>query len=418
MRCLYIAFVSSLRSVDFFAIRCASFPPGKADRVCILLYTGFRSLFGRFIIHYANAAWDYASLANDPDRYLGFTLLNEVDPSSDEEYLRVFEPVIDAVWEESPGRLIIADVHSYNITGESTARKGVALSRHQYAMPLFDYTLKGKDGGGLMDLYPDYNEELTWPQIYLPSMLFDTRSTVTFQGDLKAGELTIGVNQISDGGETLVITIDGTTALSEEVIPTGEVNGWGMQKVDREYTVEIAEGAKEIVLYNQCSSGVIVFNRIKITQSGQDDIVLYPYDVYDQYWEPESATIQIGENGSLDGNRFVIWDDLKSWGGDISYDSIKAMAEKYNIGFFIGEFGPFGKYGLPSSVLQGYVGMMIQGMNEGGVGWAYGSLEGKGQLMYNVPENDPENTYEPIPDSPYYINIDLLDFFRTYTTQN
>jgi aryl-phospho-beta-D-glucosidase BglC (GH1 family) len=66
--------------------------------------------------------------ADIPNRYLGFTLLNEVDAPSDEAYLRAFEPAIDAIWEESPGRLIIADVHSYNITGESMAKKGVALS--------------------------------------------------------------------------------------------------------------------------------------------------------------------------------------------------------------------------------------------------------------------------------------------------
>lgn len=356
--------------------------------------------------------------ADIPNRYLGFTLLNEVEAPSDQDYLRVFGPVIDAIWEESPDRLILADIHSGNITGESMAKKGVALSRHQYAMPLLDYTLNGEDGGGLMDLYPHYEQELTWPQIYLPSKLFNTKNTVTFQGDFSAGEITIGVNQIGVGGETLVIAMDGTPALSQEVIPTGEINGWGMQKVDREYTVSIPEGTKEISLYNQCSDGTIVFNRIKITQAGQDDLILYPHDAYNEHWEPESVTIQIGANGSLEGNRFVTWDDLKSWGGDISYNSLQAMAEKYNVGFFVGEFGPFGKYGLPQAVLQGYVGMIIQGMNDDGVGWAYGSYDGKGQLITNRPEEDLENTFEKIPDSPYSVNTNMRDLFLRFTDEN
>lgn len=354
--------------------------------------------------------------ADIPNRYLGFTLLNEVDAPSDEAYLRAFEPAIDAIWEESPGRLIIADVHSYNITGESMAKKGVALSRHQYALPLLDYTLNGEDGGGLMDLYPHYEQDLTWPQLYLPSMLHDTKNTVTFQGDFQEGELTIGVNQIADGGETLVIKIDGTAALSEEVVSTGEINGWGMQKVDQEYTVEIPEGAKEITLYNQCDHGVIVFNRIKITQTGLDDIILYPHDAYNNDWEPESTTIQIGADGSLDGNRFITWNDLKEMGGDISYNSIKAMAEKYNVGFFVGEFGPFGKYGLPNEVLFGYLGMMIDGMQADGVAWSNGSYTGKGQLATGRTQEDPDNTFEPIPDSPYSVNINVRDFYRQYTS--
>jgi len=356
--------------------------------------------------------------ADIPSRYLGFTLLNEVEAPSDADYLRVFEPAIDAIWEESPDRLIIADIHSFGLTGESMAKKGVSLSRPQYAMPLLDYTLNGDDGGGLMDLYPHYEQELTWPQIYLPSKLYNTQNAVKFQSDFKAGELTVGVNQISEGGETLFITIDGTIALSEEIIPTGEINNWGMQKVDREYTVAIPEGAKEISIYNKCNNGVIIFNRIKITQADQDDIILYPHDVYNEQWEEESITIQIGPNGSLDGNRFVTWDDLKSWSGNISYNNLKAMAEKYHVGFFVGEFGPFGKYGLPRSVMQGYVGMMIQGMNDDGVGWANGAYDGKGQLVTKWPAEDPENTYEAIPDSPYYVNVNLMDFYRQFSSEN
>jgi len=156
----------------------------------------------------------------------------------------------------------------------------------------------------------------------------------------------------------------------------------------------------------------------QITQADQDDIILYPHDVYNEQWEEESITIQIGPNGSLDGNRFVTWDDLKSWSGNISYNNLKAMAEKYHVGFFVGEFGPFGKYGLPRSVMQGYVGMMIQGMNDDGVGWANGAYDGKGQLVTKWPAEDPENTYEAIPDSPYYVNVNLMDFYRQFSSEN
>ena len=71
------------------------------------------------------------------------------------------------------------------------------------------------------------------------------------------------------------------------------------------------------------------YNRLKITQSGANDIILYPHDAFNINWEPESVTIQIGANGSLDGNRLINWDDLKACDGSISYNNLKAVAEKY-----------------------------------------------------------------------------------------
>ena len=356
--------------------------------------------------------------ADIPNRYLGFTLMNEVEPPSDADYIQAFGPSIDAIWEESPDRIIIADIHSDNITGESMAKKGVCLSRHLYPLPLLDYDLSEEDGGGLMALYPNYADELTWPLLYLPSMLHGKENTVTLSGSFDAGEMTIGVNQISEGNEILRVMIDGAEALAEPVEASEERNGWNMLPVDKEYTVSIPEGAKEIVLSNKASNGVIVYNRLKITQSGADDIILYPHDAFNINWEPESVTIQIGANGRLDGNRFVTWDDLKGYGDTISYNSIKAVAEQYGVGFIVGEFGPFGDDGLPQDVMEGYLSLMMQGMHEDGVGWANGSFVGKGQLVFNCPEEDPENTYEPFENSPYSVNVFMRDLYRKYSSLN
>ncbi len=356
--------------------------------------------------------------ADIPNRYLGFTLMNEVSPPSDEDYIQAFGPSIDAIWEESPDRIIIADIHADDITGESMAKKGVCLSRHMYPLPLLDYDLSDEDGGGLMALYPDYADELTWPLLYLPSMLHGNANAVSLSGSFAAGEMTIGVNQISEGNEILCVMIDGTEALAEPIQTDKERNGWNMLPVDQEYVVSIPEGAKEIVLSNKASDGVIVYSRLKITQSGADDIILYPHDAFNINWEPESITIQIGENGNLDGNRLVTWDDLKVYGDTISYNNIKAVAEQYGVGFIVGEFGPFGDDGLPQDVMEGYLSLMLQGMHEDGVGWANGSFVGKGQLVFNCPEEDPENTYEPFENSPYSVNVFMRDLYRKYSSLN
>ena len=355
--------------------------------------------------------------ADIPNKYLGFNLYNEIDPPSDEEYLRVFEPSIDAIWEESPDRLIIADIHSNRISGKSMAQKGVALSRHQYAMPLFDYNLSAEDGGGLMELYPDYEQELTWPQLYLPSMLHGQENKITFTGSFTEGELILGVNQIADGDEVLCIRINDEEVLAEKVTSTGEKNAWNMQKVNREYTVAIPEGVDKIEIYNK-EQGTIVYNRLKFVQKGKEDIILFPHDTFNMNWSPETVSIQIQENGSLEGNRFLTWKDLKSLGDSISYDSIKEMAERNKVGFFVGEFGPFGEDGLPKDVLSGYLTMMIEGMNQDNTGWALGSYVGRGQLVETVPDIYPEWTYEEIDNSPYYVNVFLRDLLRKYAEQN
>ena len=94
------------------------------------------------------------------------------------------------------------------------------------------------------------------------------------------------------------------------------------------------------------------------------------------------------------------------------------MAEKYNVGFFVGEFGPFGEYGLPRPVMEGYLNMMMQGMQDDGVGWSNGSFIGKGQLITNRPQDDSENTFEQIPGSPYYFNVSMRDLYQKYTPIN
>ena len=357
--------------------------------------------------------------ADIPNKYLGFGLMNEVEPSSDAEYIRVFGPAIDAIWQESPDRLIIADITSEQITGKSMAKKGVALSRHQYSLPLFDYPLSGEDGNGdgLMDLYPEYVKELTWPQLYLPSMLHARSNKITLRGVFSAGKLTIGINQIYDGIEVLGVRMDGKEVLAAPVEQNGTRNHWNMLRVNREYAVEIPEGTKKIEILNKAKTGIIVYNRLKITQNGKNDVILYPYDTSNIDWESKSATIKIGDDGSLSENRFLTWDDIKGMGNSIAYTRIKAMAKKYDVGFFVGEVGPFGSDGLPKVVFDGYLGMMIEGFQRDGVGWAHSQMVGPTSLLNTSSDGLPGWTYEKLANSPYYVNTFVMDVLRKYSAE-
>ncbi len=67
-----------------------------------------------------------------PNNYLSFNLMNEPNPPNDGAYVAAFDPSIGAIRKESPDRVIVADVHCTNITGEEMAKKGVSLSYHLY----------------------------------------------------------------------------------------------------------------------------------------------------------------------------------------------------------------------------------------------------------------------------------------------
>jgi len=70
--------------------------------------------------------------ADIPNNYLSFNLMNEPNPPTDEAYVTGYLPSIEAIRKECPDRVIVADIHSMNITGEEMAKKGVALSYHLY----------------------------------------------------------------------------------------------------------------------------------------------------------------------------------------------------------------------------------------------------------------------------------------------
>ena len=98
--------------------------------------------------------------ANIPNEYLSFNLYNEIHIETEEEYERVLGPAVDAIRAESPDRTIIADVHMGMLTGESMAKRGVALSYHLYDPAGFVYI---NQLGPEKMTDADFMHSVTWP---------------------------------------------------------------------------------------------------------------------------------------------------------------------------------------------------------------------------------------------------------------
>lgn len=99
--------------------------------------------------------------ADIPNTYLSFELSNECEPMSDEEYVNAYKPVVEAIWEESPDRVVMACVQSYTaITGESMAELGCCLDFHNYnPIPFCEisYATEAQN--------PGYYKNMTWPYV-------------------------------------------------------------------------------------------------------------------------------------------------------------------------------------------------------------------------------------------------------------
>jgi len=97
--------------------------------------------------------------AGIPNKYLSFDLMNECSPLNDENYGETMAPIVTAIRDESPDRVILADVHSQTpITGESMAKMGVALCAHLYD-PSEVFVIMC----GTMTENPDFYNNLSWP---------------------------------------------------------------------------------------------------------------------------------------------------------------------------------------------------------------------------------------------------------------
>jgi hypothetical protein len=360
--------------------------------------------------------------ADIPNNYLSFNLMNEVPITSDEEYARIFNPIIDAIWEESPGRVIVADIHSDGITGESMAKKGVALSRHMYPVGRFDLPLNEL---GDMDMYPNYKNEITWPAPYLP-ICIDEVVKYTFEGNFSDAELILGISYAPNDAY-LIVTSGDKEIYNKKISNNGKHGGWAADKwyeVKEEVAVKIPKDVKKFTVSSKGSFSLNIA-RVIIRRKGKKDIMLTPNDhwIHDHEAHPErvNTVIKINDNGSVDAI-MMDWELLKTLDGAISYENIKAVAKKYGVGFMVNEIGCT----MPQPFFDNYMKEMITHILTDGVGYALGGSVGDvevgGQLfgqtgskeifVYEIPRaRNPKLQYAPTNVHGWYLNLSIARFY-------
>ncbi len=100
-----------------------------------------------------------------------------------------------------------------------------------------------------------------------------------------------------------------------------------------------------------------------------------------------------------------------------SYELLKTLAEKYNVGFTVGEFGVFydeadyTDFIYPQETFLGYVRDMLDRFKRDGVSWTYGSALGSFSPIQLCRAYDLD--YESV-GSYYFLYSSLCDLFRSY----
>ena len=338
-----------------------------------------------------------------PNKYLSFNLMNEPEVGNDEIYTKVFTPIVKAIWEECPNRVIIADTN--DVTGEGLAQLGVALSYHFYEPGLVCYY--GLDF--FSEEFPTVKEPEAWPLVYLPSVLNMERPTLSLEGNYEKGSISVYVHDIITGSKNmLTILADGNIIFEKEITgKTGKNNG-ELALVQKEFTAEIPDGTKELELKVN-ADGTIRLTSISIKQKGKTTTV-YAHDLnFEDYSSPAAKLIY------ADGR---ITNKEKSQSVDWNYYYHKALqpkkelANQYQVGFMVGEFAPFGKL-LSKDLLLPYMDMLLGGLTRDGIGWSNGGFIGEMYITNYYPIKG-EYHYKKDSSTGLYYNDELLKTYRKY----
>ncbi len=343
--------------------------------------------------------------ADIPNKYLSFNLMNEPEVENDEVYTHVFTPIVKAIWAECPNRVVIADTDANRATGEGLAQLGVALSYHFYEPNLLCYY--GLDF--FSEELPTVKEPKAWPLVYLPSVLNMERPTLSIEGNFEKGTIGVYVHDVISGSKNvLTILADGAVIFEKEITGKSGKNDGELASVQKEFTAEIPDGTKKFELKVN-ESGTVRLTSISIRQK-EKTTRAYAHDLYcEDYSSPMAKLIYADERiSNMDKNQTVDW----------NYYYHKALlpkielANKYEVGFMVGEFAPFGKL-LSKDLLLPYMDMLLGGMTREGIGWSNGGFIGEMYIANYYPIRG-QYHYKKDSNSGLYYNEELLKTYRRY----
>ncbi|MGN1136168.1 MAG: glycoside hydrolase family 5 protein [Oscillospiraceae bacterium] len=352
--------------------------------------------------------------AGIPNNYLSFNLMNECDPIDDESYIWGLGDAVNAIWEESPGRVIVADVHTSNsVTGESMAALDCALSYHFYNLRDISVISPEKEAAA-----PGFYESITGSSCLANASLYgptywDTSLPETAKGALKftgavgGATLSVTINDICWFDTIMKISANGQT-LYEGMEPYTYDEATDYIGVNGTVTVTIPEDADRIEI--SCSDGSgFTLSDISLTLSNGTKIPIML--VFDLWSGTKLAEITVNEDGSYTNT--LTLEHIKQ--NRQSLADLVAVGEKYGVDVMVGECGFFESgdpmaIGISQDAIEKLFMEQIETFEKMGLAWCVEYI-GRYALVTPTPYLE-EIEYRDLENSPYYVNLEMDKFFK------
>lgn len=355
--------------------------------------------------------------ADIPNNYLSFNLMNECDPADDDNYVWAFADAVNAIWEECPGRVIVADVHGNDpLTGAGMAELGCALSYHYYNLGDISIVSPEKEAAE-----PGFYESLTGmsclvnANIYSPAfgegdpntnIPDEAKGALRFTGAVGGATLSIAIEDLSTFDTTMRLTADGQT-LYEGMETYTYDEAEDHIGVDAPVTVTIPEGAGSFEI--SCPEGCFTMSDISLRLSDGTEPVLMP--VHDWWAGTPLAAVTVGEDGTCASKYSLA--DLKQGGRSIM--DLIGVGKQYGVDVMVGECGIFEggdpmAAGISQDATEAILKDEIDLFEQLGLAWVC-EYTGRYALVTPAPYL-PGIEYRDMENSPYYANVEMGEFFK------
>lgn len=271
--------------------------------------------------------------AGIPSRYLSFDLCNEIEPHDEdiEDNKAGLTILVEAVRKADPGRVLLYS-QSSRASEEWTkviASMGVAISCHPY----FPEIVSSMDWAYMeKNPYLDAN----WPQAYFPIGNFMNReSPIEISGDVAGSTLSL---HAYNSGMHPVIGVYGDGELLRRIELQGQqVIDGEYYYFDTIYSVEIPDGTQNVRIVMEDDYARL--DTIHIEKNGIETVIVTS-DAYGWLIYEDPLPLIVNGDGTYTNSEDLMCDE------DLIYEKAvkpyREIAEKYGVGFMIGEFGVFG----------------------------------------------------------------------------
>ena len=356
--------------------------------------------------------------ADIPNNYLSFNLMNECVPADDENYVWAFADAVNAIWEQSPGRVIVADVlpsisvtGAVSVIGASMAELGCALSYHFYDIKDISMVSPEKEAAE-----PGFYESLTGMPSFVNANIYsqtfgvglpeEAKGALRFTGAVGGATLSVTVGSLASFDTTMRLAADGQT-LYEGMEPYTYDEATDYIGVNVPVTVTIPEGAGSFEI--ACPEGGFSISDISLRLSDGTEPVLMPID---DWWAGMApAEVTVGEDGKCTSTLSLA--DIRRDG--MTFADLVGVVKQYGVDIMVGECGIFEggdpmAAGISQAATEAILKDEIDFFEGLGLAWAC-EYVGRYALVTPAPYLEGVEFWD-LDNSPYYANVEMGEFLE------